>query len=75
MADGIRMRRFVLERTDDVSGLFGTGTVVEGVEFTSGWVALNWRTHPSSVSFYQNVRTAEEIHGHDGRTVLRWLDD
>lgn len=69
-----RMRRFVFNRIKDVSGLSGTGVVVEGVEFSGGWVALTWLSPLSSVSFYPNVKTAIEIHGHEGQTVLQWLD-
>ena len=68
------MRRFVFERFEDVGGMSGTGDVVEGVEFSNGWVALTWRTHLTSVCFYPNIKTAVAIHGHEGRTRLRWVD-
>jgi hypothetical protein len=35
---------FMLRRTEDVSGLSGTGMVAEGVEFTDGRVAMRCRT-------------------------------
>lgn len=70
----VKLRRFILERHEDVSNFSGAGIVVEGVEFSNGWVALTWRTHLTSVCFYPSVKVAEEIHGHDGMTVLKWLD-
>lgn len=70
-----KMRRFILRRNEDVSGLSGTGVVVEGVEFSNGWVALTWRTPLTSVCFYPSVKVAAEIHGHEGATVLEWIDD
>lgn len=70
-----QMRRFVFDRIEDAGGLSGTGQVVEGVEFSGGWVALTWLSPLTSVCFYPNIKTAIEIHGHEGRTKLRWLDD
>lgn len=70
-----KMRRFIFRRLEDVSGLSGEGVVVEGVEFSNGWVALTWRTPLTSVCFYPSIKTAIEIHGHEGSTVLEWIDD
>jgi hypothetical protein len=66
------MRTFKLLREEDVSGTSGTGVVAEGVEFTSGWVALTWLTPLSSMAFYHSARILESIHGHDGRTKIVW---
>lgn len=71
------MRRFVLERTEDVSGVSGTGTVAEGVEFSDGKVALRWVTnheHQSTV-IWDSILSVDVIHGHDGRTQVRWVDE
>ena len=69
-----QMRRFVLDRTDDESGVSGIGIVAEGVEFSNGQCALAWLSKESSVAVYPNIKQLERIHGHNGRTVVRWLD-
>jgi hypothetical protein len=68
------MRRFTLVRTEDVSGVSGTGTVVEGVEFSDGSVVLRWLGPRSSTVFWKNIEDAIGIHGHDGRTTVVWQD-
>jgi hypothetical protein len=66
---------FMLRRTEDVSGLSGTGMVAEGVEFTDGRVAMRWRTEVTSTVLYDSVEDVVWIHGHEGRTELIWLDE
>lgn len=73
-ADKSTARLFVLNRTEDVSGTSGTGTVAEGVEFSSGQVALHWLSQLDVVSVYANIKTVLEVHGHDGKTKLEWMD-
>lgn len=69
------MRRFYLDRSEDVSGTSGTGAVVEGVEFSDGSVALRWLTHLSSWAHYRSIEECVEIHGHGGATNLVWVDE
>ena len=64
------MKLFHLYRVEDISGVSGTGPVVEGVEFTNGWCALRWITDKSSVCFYQSLSDVRKVHGHGGRTEL-----
>lgn len=68
------MRLFVLERAEDVSGTSGTGVVAEGVEFTTGRCVLHWLTQLDSVAIYDNIRVLNLIHGHGGKTRVRFLD-
>lgn len=68
------MRRFVLERDVDESGVSGTGTVAEGVMFSNGKCALSWLTEHTSVAVYDDITTLVAIHGHDGKTVAIWVD-
>lgn len=69
------MRRFILLRQEDVSGVSGTGCVAEGAQFTDGTVALRWIVgeHRSTV-LWESMESVEAIHGHDGRTQVIWLD-
>lgn len=64
------MRTFELHRIEDETGISGTGIVAEGVEFHDGTCALRWRTAHRSTSFYENRKTVEAIHGHNGKTKL-----
>ena len=68
------MRRFVLDRAEDISGSSGVGYVAEGVEFTNGTVAMRWRTDLASTAIYDTIGELEAIHGHDGATQIRWID-
>ncbi len=44
------MRTFTMQRAVDITG---TGTVAEGVEFSTGWVALTWLTEVNSLIVWQ----------------------
>ncbi len=68
------MRRFRFNRLEDVSGTSGTGHVVEGVQFTDGTVALRWRGEHPSTATYASIDDAIWVHGHDGKTILEWID-
>lgn len=69
------MKRFNLERTEDASGVSGTGNVAQGVEFDDGTVAMRWLTATASTALYASMEDVVTIHGHEGRTVPVFLDD
>lgn len=64
------MRFFELHRSEDESGVSGTGVVAEGVVFWNGKCALAWKTEHTSVAIYDDIETLEKIHGHDGKTQV-----
>lgn len=66
------MHLFDLDRIEDETGISGTGIVAQGVLFDDGTCALRWLTANRSSGFYDNVETLEKIHGHNGKTVIRW---
>jgi hypothetical protein len=68
------MRRFVLDRVTDIGGVSGTGVVAEGVVFTDGTTALRWTTDKRSTAIYDSVTSVILIHGHNGATMVRWVD-
>lgn len=70
------MRRFVLLRDEDVSGVSGTGVVVEGIEWEPGGVAtIRWIGEWGTYTHHpRGIAGVERIHGHDGRTKVVWLD-
>lgn len=67
-------RRFYLERLEDESGVSGTGRVADGVCFLNGIAVLNWRKELSSTAVYKSMFVLEEIHGHEGKTRIVWID-
>ena len=69
------MKRFVLRRDVDKTGVSGVGIVAEGVQSTNGVCVLFWLTKPRSVAaIYDNVGILNELHGHDGKTAIEWID-
>ena len=68
------MRRFELIRETDVTGVSGTGMVAGGVVWGDGRVAMRWFTDINSTVLYDSIDDVEYIHGHDGRTKVRWVD-
>ena len=68
------MKRFNLHRFEDETGVSGTGVVSEGVMFTDGKCAMCWLTERSSVAIYDHIDDLQYIHGHDGKTVIVWVD-
>jgi hypothetical protein len=68
------IRRFVLDRAEDITGLSGTGIVAEGVRFTDGTVAMRWLTETTSTVLYHDMDDVLTIHGHEGSTTAAWLD-
>lgn len=71
------MRRFTLLRHEDATGISGTGVVAEGVEFTDGIVVMKWIVGDfrSMTIWNQGIEAVREIHGHDGRTEVLWIDE
>lgn len=69
-------RKFVFERSEDVSGVSGIGIVAEGIEFSNGKTVIAWCVpgKPNSAVIYDNIHEAIEVHGHEGRTVIKWID-
>lgn len=68
------IRRFCLNRKEDETGISGTGIVAEGVEFTNGAVVMTWYSPHRCVNVYESIKTVYELHGHDGKTEVVWID-
>jgi hypothetical protein len=69
------IRRFRLNRENDVTGISGTGIVAEGAMFGDGTVALRWCSQHRSTAVYANMDDVEQIHGHHGDTRIEWVDE
>lgn len=70
-----KARCFVLIRGKDISGVSGVGEVAEGVCFSGGKVALHWLSHYGAVNVYDSMDVVNDLHGHDGNTVIEWVDE
>ena len=73
------MRRFVMHREFDCSGVSGTGTVLEGVAFSTGVVVIHWLTPPprGSISVFDSFEQFFTIHVQPhptNRTVIEFED-
>jgi hypothetical protein len=70
------MRRFVLVRSEDVTGRSGLGIIAEGCAWTGGSAHLHWMTDwETFVHWPGGIDAVLAVHGHEGKTVVRWLDD
>lgn len=70
-----RPRRFQLVRRDDTTGVSGTGIIVEGLEHRDGSVQYHWLTSPGTWQMAESMADVRHIHGHGGKTTVRYLDD
>jgi len=67
---------FVLRRNEDVTGVSGTGIVADGVLFPAAGASkaiVRWRGERGSTVVWDTLRHVQEIHGHDGRTVVELI--
>ena len=69
-------RTFALHRTEDETGVSGTGVVAHGVIWPDGTVALRWCVgeHHSTV-IHASIEAVEAIHGHGGKTRVAYADE
>jgi len=66
--------RFILDRIVDVTKVSGTGIVAEGFEASDGTVFLRWLSDTPSSVIYDDIRHVELVHGHNGASLIRFLD-
>lgn len=66
---------FVLQRDLDHTGVSGTGTVADGVEFPDGTVAVRWRGEHASTVVWASLVDALHVHGHAGATRVVWATE
>jgi hypothetical protein len=69
-----KFRRFILVRDEDVSGVSGTGIVVQGCQFEDGKAVMRWVSETSSIAVYESIEDIIKIHVHNGATRLVWVD-
>lgn len=66
---------FYLQRTEDESGISGTGRIAQGIIFDNGKVALTWLSDTPSTAIYDSIGDVRSIHGHEGRTEIMMEQD
>ena len=69
------MKIFYLNRTEDESGISGTGRVAQGFIFDNGKVCVTWLSEHPSVTIYDNIGEVRAIHGHAGKTEIVMAPD
>lgn len=72
-ADHDKLQEYELQRNEDFSGVSGTGVVAKGIVFPSGKVMQEWTTYMKSINVYPNIEAVTHIHGHEGRTIVKFL--
>ena len=70
-----RMRRFILFRIKDATGVSETGVVAEGTVFTDGLSVIHWLREPYAMSVYPTLNDVIAVHGHEGGTQLHFIDE
>ena len=68
------IRRFWLNRKVDPTGISGLGLVAQGIEFPDGQCVLFWPNY-GTIGVYPQMSALIAVHGHEGATVVEWIDD
>lgn len=66
---------FVLRRTEDVTGVSGTGIVADGAWFPAAGgskAVVRWRGERGSTVVWDDLQHVRQIHGHNGRTTIEF---
>ncbi len=66
----MEMKKLVLDRIEDETGISGTGIVALGVVFPDGKCTIEWQTKNKSVCVYDSLSDVIAIHGHAGKTRI-----
>ena len=68
------VRRFLLWRTEDATGISGTGLVAMGSVWPNGKAVLLWRGEHSSIAIYDSMDSLVAIHCHGGKSEVMFID-
>lgn len=68
------MRRFMMLRRVDETGVSGIGHIADGVLFEDGTVVVRWRTKTPGTTMFASLEHARAVHGHDGQTTFEFHD-
>lgn len=68
------MRRFLLWRKQDPTGVSGTGIVAEGIQFADGVCGVRWHGEHATTTIHASLASVKHIHLHGGATRILWAD-
>jgi hypothetical protein len=68
------VRRFLLQRLADPTGVSGLGIVAEGCIFGDGTTVVRWRGDTATTTVHASFASVERIHLHGGATRALWCD-
>lgn len=71
----IQMRRFIMIRNKDLTGISGTGVVAEGAVFSDGLSILRWLRSPFALGVYPSLDDLIAVHGHGGASQVVFIDE
>jgi len=63
----------LLVRSEDVSGVSGTGDVALVERLRSGALLVRW-VAGGGITVWASTIALLNVHGHDGRTIIEWSD-
>ena len=72
------LRRFYIERDEDINGKSGVGRVAEGVEYDNAWVAWSFLGPRTAVYVTNSISNVEYLHSHGGKASnarIVWIDE
>lgn len=67
------MKNFLLVRNEDETGVSGVGIVAEGVILPSGKAIIEWLVSPYSMGVYGSLEELIYVHGHHGKTFVKFV--
>ena len=70
----IDMRRFILWRHDDKSGVSGTGLVACGTVLPGGRAVLLWLGKYGSITIHESMESLVAVHCHGGKSEVMFID-
>jgi hypothetical protein len=65
--------RFLLIRDVDETGVSGTGIVAMGFQFPTGRVVIEWLVKPFALGIFSSLQELIEVHGHEGKTRVKFI--
>lgn len=71
------IRRWIMVRNEDISGVSGTGLVAAGVEFATGGVAGSFVSKYPGCFTYPSMSILQHVHSHEGAhdTKIIYVDN
>jgi hypothetical protein len=71
----LEQNRFLLIRDVDETGVSGTGIVAMGFQFPTGRVVIEWLVKPFALGIFSSLQELIEVHGHEGKTWVKFISE